>query len=517
MSFIKKFFVDKKAQVVLFSSTAIALYGYDQGMMSLINTNQNYLATMGIAEESPQVGVIVSVYYLGCAVGAVIFSYLADRYGRKPALFACLATASLGNLVMFVAGLGYSQGALPVMYLGRIIMGLGVGGVDSVVPVYSSELSSDDARGKALAQEFQSNIFGLNMAFAINLGVTHALGKRNEWAWRIPIICMQIYPLGLLAIFEQLPESPRWFMSHEREEEAEQSLIYIMGEKDGKAQMEELREGAKQASDEKIGYVDMFNPKHAMFHPTFVTIMGQVNQALTGYGAVSVYGPQIFELLGYGVTLSEYLTQGNYISYFFLMTFAWLLVDAVGRRAVLLGGSGVLTGAFFLLTIFGALSMKSAELGIPRQAVAIPGIVSLFVGTGAFGVGWLATIWLIPTEIFPDNARAQGTAVSVIVWGLANFAVTLLTPILFNNLNYWLFLVFAVTNTFAGVWTYFYQPETGGRSFEENQEFFDEARKAGSWRVGKVLEGEFKKLPYPKPDGEEGETQPLLARVRDQL
>ena len=45
--------------MVLFSSTAIALYGYDQGMMSLINTNKDYLETMGLEEESPQVGVIV--------------------------------------------------------------------------------------------------------------------------------------------------------------------------------------------------------------------------------------------------------------------------------------------------------------------------------------------------------------------------------------------------------------------------------------------------------------------------
>ncbi|KAK1060473.1 hypothetical protein LTR74_011819 [Friedmanniomyces endolithicus] len=517
MEKLKSYFTDRKQQVVLFSSTAIALYGYDQGMMSLINTNQDYLKTMGIAEEDPQVGVIVSVYYLGCAVGAVIFSHLADTYGRKPALFGCLAMASLGNLIMFVSGLGYSQGALIVMYIGRVVMGLGVGGVDSVVPVYSSELASDDSRGKALAQEFQSNIFGLNMAFAINLALTVHLGKTNEWAWRIPIIAMQLYPLGLLAIFERLPESPRWFIFHERHDDAAASLKYIMGEEDGKKMLGELQENAKQESGKSIGYKDMFNPKHPMFHPTLVTIMGQVNQALTGYGAVSVYGPQIFELLGYDVQLSEFLTQGNFISYFILMTFAWLLVDAVGRRTVLLGGSGALIACFLLLTLFGGLASESSELGIPRQAVAIPGIVSLFLATGAFGIGWLATIWLIPTEIFPTTTRAQGTAVSVIIWGLANFAVTLLTPILFNNLKYWLFLVFAMTNTFAGVWTYFYQPETGGRSFEENQEFFDEAREAGSWRVGKVRDGEFRNLPYPKPDGEEGETQPLLERVRDQL
>ena len=50
--------------MVLFSSTAIALYGYDQGMMSLINTNKDYLSTMGLEEESPQVGVIVVCIYL---------------------------------------------------------------------------------------------------------------------------------------------------------------------------------------------------------------------------------------------------------------------------------------------------------------------------------------------------------------------------------------------------------------------------------------------------------------------
>lgn len=214
---------------------------------------------------------------------------------------------------------------------------------------------------------------------------------------------------------------------------------------------------------------------------------------------------------------SEYLTQGNYVSYFFLMTFAWLLIDALGRRTLLLWGSGALTICFFLLTLFGGLAANAGSLGLTVDGVAIPGIISLFIATGAFGIGWLATPWLIPTEIFPTPARAQGTAVSVIIWGLANFAVTLLTPIMFNNLQYWIFLVFALTNTFAGVWSYLYIPETGGRSFEENQEFFEAAKEKGSWRVMKIGKGEYKYLPYPKPEGQDGETQPLLQRVIDQV
>lgn len=151
--------------------------------MSLINTNSDYLSTMGIEEEDPLVGVIVSVYYLGCAVGAVIASYAADQVGRRPALFACLAISTLGNILMFISGLGMIPSGTPamaVMFCGRIVMGLGVGGIDSVVPVYSSELSEDEARGKALAQEFQANILGLNIAFAVNIACTHTLGKSSE-------------------------------------------------------------------------------------------------------------------------------------------------------------------------------------------------------------------------------------------------------------------------------------------------------------------------------------------------
>ena len=200
------------------------------------------------------------------------------------------------------------------------------------------------------------------------------------------------------------------------------------------------------------------------------------------------------------------------------MTFSWLLVDAVGRRTIMLYGSAALTICFFLLTVLGYLAVNRTELGIPSvDAVAIPGSLILFIATGAFGIGWLATIWLIPTEIYPTTARAQGTAVSVIVWGIMNFAVTLLTPIGFNNLKYWLFGVFGFTNLFAGVWTYLYTPESGGRSFEENQEFFQSAKEEGTWNVNKVRGGEFKYLPYPKKDGQDGESEPLLRRVRQQV
>lgn len=60
-------------------------------------------------------------------MGSVIASKYADRSGRKKSIILCLATAALGNLLMFIAGLGGSKGAETVMIIGRVVMGLGVG------------------------------------------------------------------------------------------------------------------------------------------------------------------------------------------------------------------------------------------------------------------------------------------------------------------------------------------------------------------------------------------------------
>ena len=265
---------------------------------------------------------------------------------------------------------------------------------------------------------------------------------------------MQIYPVLLLSFIYRLPESPRWFIFHERPDDAHVALVEIYGEEEADGKLEELKKAHDEESAHSIGYSDMILPGGQQYHETIVTVMGQVNQALTGYGAVSVYGPQIFELLGFDVSTAEYLTQGNYISYFFLMTFAWLYIEHVGRRFLMVTGAFGIAVCFGLLTVLGGLAANCERFGIPNMAVSIPGSIALFVATGLFGIGWLSEVWLIPTEIFPSTSRAQGSAISVIIWGLANFAVTLLTPIGFNNLNYWLFLVFCVTNLFAGWWTW---------------------------------------------------------------
>ncbi len=138
----------------LFAGVAIMFYGYDQGVMSLVNLNEDYWNHMGInpikgnQRNVAAEGGIVSVYYGGTLIGALIAGSLADRCGRVKAVVFGSMWALLG------AVLQASAQNIAWMCCARVIAGVGVGAIDCVIPVWSAEVSSHSARGAFLAIEF---------------------------------------------------------------------------------------------------------------------------------------------------------------------------------------------------------------------------------------------------------------------------------------------------------------------------------------------------------------------------
>lgn len=147
-----------------------------------------------------EIGTMVAILEVGAFVSSLCVGRLGDIIGRR-------RTILYGSLVFVVGGaLQTFATGMPMMLLGRIIAGLGVGTLSTIVPVYQSEISPPHNRGKLACIEFTGNVSGYAASVWVDYFCSYV---RNDWAWRIPLL-MQCVMGGLLAIGSLLIcESPR--------------------------------------------------------------------------------------------------------------------------------------------------------------------------------------------------------------------------------------------------------------------------------------------------------------------
>jgi putative MFS transporter len=158
---------------------------------------------------APEVGIMIGASYVGQVVGALAFSWAAERYGRVPC--AAAATAIYALMSLACAG-AWSFGVLLAC---RFIQGIGVGGEMPVAATYISELSPARGRGR---------FFMLyEMIFPIGLMVTGQVGALLVplFGWQIMFMIGGIPGLFIAVALLRLPESPRWLIGKGRLAEAE--------------------------------------------------------------------------------------------------------------------------------------------------------------------------------------------------------------------------------------------------------------------------------------------------------
>lgn len=183
----------------IFVSLGVFLFGYDQGVMSGIITGpffKDYFNQPSRAE----IGTMVAILEIGALIASLVVGRIGDVLGRKK-------TILYGAMVFVVGGAcqTFATG-MPMMMLGRIVAGLGVGALSTIVPVYQSEISPPHNRGKLACIEFSGNIFGYMCSVWVDYFCSFI---ENDWAWRVPLL-MQVIIGGLLAVGSFLiVESPR--------------------------------------------------------------------------------------------------------------------------------------------------------------------------------------------------------------------------------------------------------------------------------------------------------------------
>ena len=392
---------------------------------------------------------IMSMALWGTVIGAIFGGFPTEKFGRKKVLLSVGILFSLSAIGTAFATNPYSFSFF------RFIGGLGIGVSSVVAPIYISEISTPENRGK-LTGMYQFNIvFGLLIAYISNYFLKGFDGA-NDWRWMLGIMIVPALVYALLVIF--VPESPRWLVMKNREEEAE-NIITRLGIDNPKEEVISIENSIRDQSTQKRSSIFIPRYKRIMWLAFFIAFFNQ----WSGINFILYYAPEILERSGLAAKDSLFnsiLLGGINIIFTFLGLY---LIDKSGRKKLLVIGS------------FGyIISLVMVAWSFYTHAGSVVLLVFLLLFCASHAIGQGTVIWVFISEIFPTAIRAKGQSFGASIhWIFAAF-ITLITPVFLDSdkgifkENPWpIFAFFAFMMILQLIWVLMKVPETKGISLEE--------------------------------------------------
>ncbi len=372
----------------------------------------------GIAISTAQVTTwAAALYVAGACCGALFFGRLTDLFGRKRLFMVTLAVYLSATALTALSWTAW------FFFLCRFVTGLGIGGEYAAINSAIDELIPARARGRidliingtfwvGAAAGALASIALLNTAlFATNLG------------WRLAFGIGVVLGLGILLVRRQVPESPRWLITHGRADEAERLVGSIE---------DEVREQTGQELEPAQDEIAVRQRGAIGFGTIARTVLrdyprrGVLGLALF-VGQAFLYNSVTF---GYAVILTTFFkTPADETGYYFVVIavgnflgplLLGRLFDTVGRKPMI-AGSYILSG----LLLFGTAALFQRGVLDAVTLTACWTVVLFFASAGA------SAAYLTVSEIFPLETRALCIAFFYAV-GTALGGIT--GPLLFNGL-----------------------------------------------------------------------------------
>lgn len=382
------------------------LFGYDTAVIS---------GTIGFVKDkfaldTVMEGWFVSSALVGCIAGVSFAGELADRFGRKKSLI-------VSGLLFSVSAIGCAVcGSHTELIIYRLVGGLGVGVASMLSPLYISEISPANIRGRMVALYQFAITLGIVCAYfanAILLGenlsgtfftegsLLHKVFVSEVWR---SMFGSELIPalLFFVAMF-MVPESPRWYASKNRHEEAGAVLAKINGDDIAKLELNSIKKAIEKEGKSSWSMLLQPGIKVAVFVGVALALLSQ----FTGINAIIYYGPRIMEEAG--LQLSDALGGQVVIGVVNVVAtiYAIMKIDQFGRKNLMKGG---ITGMFISLIAVGILFLLEMTQGYLLIVFILTFIMS-------FAVGYGPVLWVLLSEIYPTKVRGRAMSIATLsVW-----------------------------------------------------------------------------------------------------
>lgn len=420
-----------------------ALFGYDTGVVSgALPFMEEHFGLSSLGE-----GVITSALLIGAAFGSLAGGRMSDRLGRRDSLLWAGAVFIGGAIAVALAP------SVPFMVVARFVLGLAVGSASVITPLYLSEIAPPHIRGRLVSFNSLMIVSGQLLAYLINA----VLARWEAWRWMLGLAALPAVALFIGLFF--LPDTPRWYMSKGRAEEAGAVLRRTLPAAEVDDELARIERARALEADARRGaWQELRTPWVRRL--LLVGIGLSVVQQITGVNAVIYFAPKILLTTGLGTNAAITATIAVGAISVIATTIGMSLIDKVGRRPMLIWG---------LAGMAGALAVLGAAFHLPRSAAVSCLVLGLMVLYMAFMQATLNTgVWLLLAEMFPLKVRGLAMGASVFVMWVVNFAVALLFPVLLEAVGaattFWIFGVMCVLSL---VFCQRCAPETKGMALED--------------------------------------------------
>ena len=439
----------------LFGFDTVVISGADQPIQELWGT-----------EGFTHTFFIMSMALWGTVIGAIFGGIPCDAIGRKRTLFWI-------GILYFASAIGSAIAWDPISFsFFRFIGGLGVGASSVAAPVYISEISSANNRGRLVALYQFNIVFGIFIAFFSN----YFLGEFiEENAWRYMLGVEAVPALIYVVMVLNVPNSPRWLAVKKKDEAAARAVLTkIYAPEEVELQLRQIKEA--EANTTKVSNRTLFSRNYS-FPLMLAFLLAFFNQA-SGINFVLYFAPRLLEAAGIGK--DEVLLQSTSIGAVNLVftLLGMYLIDRMGRRSLMYIGS------FGYITTLSVIAWGYAT-GQPSLLI-LSGIL-LFIASHAVGQG--AVIWVFISEIFPNEVRANGQAFgSGTHWVFAALITLISLPVITwvgeltgdGDKPWPIFAFFAAMMVLQLLFVIFLMPETKGKSLEELDQLLGRGQEASS-------------------------------------
>ena len=401
-------------------------------------------------------GNITALYDIGCVLGSIICYFVGETFGRRTMLIT-------GGAIMIVgAAILASSTTVAQLIVGRIVTGIGNGMNSSTAPVYLSECSPASIRGALLTLQGTLTILGVVIAYWLDFGTNYS---SSSFQWRFPLGFQAVFAILLVLQIVGLPETPRWLVQHDRYDEARHVIAALEdAELDNEKVIQTIEDiNAVLHEEQRDGpfrFKELFTFGETQnFRRLLITISIELGQQFSGSNFLNYYLPVLFtDLIGLSRNLSLILGGAAQCTYLVGSAIPVFLMDRFGRRVLLMVCSAGLCLCFMMVSIL----LSTGGTGPAKGAVAFIFIFQLF-----YGIGWLPVPWFYPSEINTTRTRSRMQAIASGWNWMAVFAVVKITPIAVENIQWRIFVVFAVLNAAFIPMVYCFYPETKGLELED--------------------------------------------------